>query len=77
MASMKTMEQTKRAIDMLSNMIVKAAEEAGPMGAPSGTIYAALNGVGVPLNVYQFLLAKLENDGRITLRNHCVIAEKS
>lgn len=52
--------------------ILDAARKAGPMGAPSGVVYAALSAHGMTLNVYQQIIDYLVSAGRITVENHCI-----
>lgn len=65
---MNIAEVLKLAVDC----ILDAAREAGPMGAPSGVVYAALSAHGMTLNVYQQIIDALVNAGRITVSNHCI-----
>lgn len=50
---------------MLCDAIVDACKAAGPMGAPSGVIYAALMGHGISLNQYQQLMSGLVRVGKL------------
>jgi hypothetical protein len=61
-------------IKMACDMIVETAREAGPLGAPSGVVYAALSAHGMTLNVYQQIVDALVDAGRITVENHCIKA---
>lgn len=63
-----------RAIQALADIIEDTAKEAGPLGAPSGVIYAALMGAGVTLDVYTALLASMVKAGRITIAFDCIHA---
>lgn len=67
-------QQAVRAIQALAAIIEETAREAGPLGAPSGVVYMALNGVGVSLDTYQALLAALGRAGRIQVRGDLVRA---
>jgi hypothetical protein len=61
-----------RAIRLAADLIVEAAQEAGPLGAPSGVIYAALMGAGMTLDTYNAILGALQQAGRVRVENHCV-----
>ena len=52
--------------------ILDAAEAAGPMGAPSGVVYAALSAHGLTLPAYQQILDALIQAGKITVSGHCI-----
>lgn len=64
----KVTEALKIAVDC----ILEAVRVAGPMGAPSGVIYAALSAQGMTLNVYQQIVDYLVSAGRITVENYCI-----
>lgn len=59
-------------LELAVDCIIEAARTAGPMGAPSGVVYAALSAHGMTLNVYQQIIDALVNTGRITVENHCI-----
>ena len=65
---MTTQDVVKLAVDC----ILDAASKAGPMGAPSGVVYAALNAHGMTLHVYQQLIDALVNHGKITVEFDCI-----
>lgn len=73
---MTTAEKQIEAIRKLADIIEDVASEAGPMGAPSGLVYSAVNGLGVSLEVYQAILASMERHGRITVKVNCIHATK-
>lgn len=60
------------AVKLAIACILEAAEEAGPLGAPSGVVYAALMQHGMRLATYESLLAALESAGRITVEYDCI-----
>lgn len=61
-----TIEQI-RAIRALGDAIVEAVAAAGPMGAPSGHLYAALMGK-ISLEAYERFMSSLVSTGRIRQR---------
>jgi len=65
-------EQQLAAIRLAVECIEDAARIAGPLGAPSGVVYAALSGAGMRLETYQSLLDSLVRLGRITVSGHCI-----
>jgi hypothetical protein len=71
---MPTNEQAIKAITALANIIEATAREAGPMGAPSGMVYMAVNGAGINLDTYQFVLDAMVKAGRITVGGDCIKA---
>lgn len=66
-------ERAARAVIALADIIIESAEAAGPMGAPSGPIYAMLMG-HVSLDVYQSIIGALVKAGRIEVRSDCIHA---
>lgn len=65
-----TPEQIKAA-QRIGLIVLEAIRDAGPMGAPSGVLYAALMGQGCTLSQYQSLMAPLERRGYVLLEDHC------
>ncbi len=56
-----------------SNKIEDTTHAAGPAGAPSGVVFAALQAHGMRLTTYQQILAALVNAGWITIdANHLI-----
>jgi hypothetical protein len=52
--------------------ILDAAEHAGPTGAPSGIIYAAMSEFGMTLDMYQQIIAALCDAGKIKVQHDCI-----
>ena len=68
-----TAEQIIAAVSLAMQCIEDAAHAAGPAGAPSGVVFAALQAHGMRLTTYQQILASLVNAGRITIdANHLI-----
>ena len=65
-------EQTLKALRLAMDCITDAAKIAGPSGAPSGVVYAALNEHGMTLNVYQQILGAMTRAGKITVEFNCI-----
>lgn len=65
--------KTKAAMSAL-NTIIKTIEEtvsdAGPLGVPSGHLYAALMGI-MSLDTYEKIMAGMVQSGRIVKRGQC------
>jgi hypothetical protein len=59
--------QAVQAITAVANIIEDTAREAGPLGVPSGVVYAALMSAGIDLNTYQAILSAMAEAGRITV----------
>lgn len=60
------------AIKIAVEVILDIAKDAGPMGAPSGVIYAAMMGHGMTLNSYQQILGAMQRTGKIVVEYDCV-----
>ena len=60
------------AIRLVVECILEAATETGPMGAPSGVVYAALNAHGIQLHHYQQIVDALVRQGKITVEHDCI-----
>lgn len=58
----------------IGDTIIESAKDAGPMGIPSGHVYAILMGFNLSLSTYQSILAGLEKAGKIRVRNNCIHA---
>ena len=66
-------DQIIEAISLAMQGIEDAARAAGPTGAPSGVVFAALQAHGMRLTTYQQILTALVNAGRITIdANHLI-----
>lgn len=76
MTSPAPTEKALQLIRALADMIIEVAETSGPMGAPSGVVYAAMNGYGVSLDVYQTILRTLQSAGRIEVKGDLITVPK-
>ena len=65
-------ERAIKVLRMTVAAILDAAEHAGPMGAPSGHVYAAMMQFGMTLDMYQQIIAGLVDAGKITVRHNCI-----
>lgn len=65
-------EQILRAIKLAMDCIEEAAKVAGPFGAPSGVVYAALSEHGMTLSVYQQIIGAMTRAGKITVEFDCI-----
>lgn len=63
-----TYEQKVALIRGLGDAVTDAVKAAGPAGAPGGTIYACLMGLGITLESYQTIMDTLVQVGRLTKR---------
>lgn len=59
-----------RAVLAITDAIVEAVKAAGTLGAPGGTIYAALMAHGITLAQYEQLMAALVGAGKLTKQGH-------
>ena len=63
------------AIRTAADMIEETAAEAGPMGVPSGLVYAALSSAGMNLDTYTQVLGAMElYGGRIRCEGDLIYA---
>ena len=67
-------EQAVQAVRQIATIIEETAREAGPLGAPSGLVYAALMGVGITLDTYQAILDAMVQAGRVRLQGDLIKA---
>lgn len=58
-------EKAMKAIQMIAEAIVEAVKAAGKLGAPAGTIYAALMTYGITLEQFNQFMAALEKVGKV------------
>jgi hypothetical protein len=58
-------KQQIAAIQAIAGIIVDVVKAAGPLGAPGGTIYAALMAHGCSLDQYTQLMAALVGAGKL------------
>lgn len=70
-----TNKQVVKAMMALCDIVEETAREAGPMGIPSGHLYAALSSAGISLDNYQKMLAAMEKVGRIQVSGHVITAK--
>jgi len=61
-----THEQIAAALRRIADAIVDSVRAAGPHGAPSGVLYAALMAHGCTLNQFNSLMSGLVRAGRLT-----------
>jgi len=64
------------AIRKLADTIEEAARLAGPLGVPSGHVYALVMSF-MTLDQYTQLLSLMEEAGRITVEGNCIKAGKA
>ena len=71
---MTNTEQAVQAVRAIANIIEETAREAGPFGAPSGVVYAALMSAGITLDTYEAILDGLAKAGRVSLHGDLIKA---
>ena len=69
-----TKQQAAEAIRAMADAIVEAVKVAGPMGAPGGTLYAAMMAHGLTLSQYQQFMSALVAAGKLTKRGELYFA---
>lgn len=62
------------ALKMICDAVIDSVKAAGPLGAPSGTLYAALMAYGCSLNQYESLMRALVNVGKLEQRGNLYFA---
>ena len=68
--------QTQAMLQVLM-AVIETVKEAGPLGAPSGPMFAAFQARGCTLSQYQQIMGALVKTGKVVLRNDCYfIAEE-
>ena len=60
----------KQLLKAIADAIITSVAAAGPMGCPSGTIYAALMTQGCTLEQYEAIMAGLVQAGMLTKKSH-------
>jgi hypothetical protein len=68
-----TTEQAK-ALRMICDAVIESVKVAGPLGAPAGTLYAALMTHGATLEQFESLMAGLVKIGKLTKQGHLYFA---
>ena len=63
--------QQQSAVTMIVHAVLDTIRESGPMGAPSGILYAGLMAQGCSLSQYQSLMGALERAGKVRLDGDC------
>lgn len=69
-----TNAETIKAMLQVCDIIEETAREAGPLGAPSGMVYMALNSKGCSLDTYNTIIQAMTSAGRITVSGDCIHA---
>lgn len=67
---MKRRDEILKAIAVIATAIEEAVKEAGPMGAPSGVIYAAVMATGISLDMYNAIIKAMINEKKITQKGY-------
>jgi hypothetical protein len=65
------MTGAQEVIDTVKSVIVDAVKAAGPLGCPSGIIYAALMQYGCSLETYERFMALLVKERKLEKRGQC------
>jgi hypothetical protein len=59
------------ALRLIVSAVLETIEEAGPMGAPGGHLYAALMHAGCTYSQFVSLMGALVRSGRVVKRGEC------
>jgi hypothetical protein len=70
---MKPNPTQKKALGLLVAGVLDAVKVAGPQGAPSGLLYAALSSLGCPLAQYNEMMAVLVAVGVLEQHGLCYV----
>lgn len=68
--------QIQQALNLAVSVIIDTIKDAGPLGAPSGPMYAALSAHGMTLNTYNSIIDALTRVGKIRQENHVLYLVK-
>ena len=63
-----TLDQKTEAVKAIFDAVVESVKEAGPMGAPGGSLYAALMTYGFTLNQFEAIMDALIRIGKLEKR---------
>ena len=63
-----TPEQAKAALKAIADAVIDVVRQAGPLGCPGGTLYAALMTYGASLEQYEQFMSVLVLTGKLTKR---------
>ena len=64
-------DQQKIALRALAGAVLEAVDVAGDLGAPGGTLYAALMQCGCSFQQYQQIMAGMVNAGLLRMSGEC------
>jgi len=68
--------QQAAALRMIVSAVLETIQQAGPLGAPGGHLYAALMTRGCTLSQFESLMGALVRTGRVEKRGECYHAVK-
>lgn len=63
--------QQAAALRMIVSAVLETIQQAGPIGAPGGHLYAALMAQGCSLSQFESLMGALVRSGRVEKRGDC------
>lgn len=69
-----TSTQATAALKEICDTIVSAVKAAGPMGCPSGNLYAVLMTAGCTMEQYDQMMGALVKAGKLTKQGHLYFA---
>lgn len=72
--SREELAPTRKAIELVNDVVVDTVKEAGPTGAPAGPMYLAFAQAGWSLEAFERMMTALVESGRLTKRGHCYFA---
>lgn len=61
-----------KALKLAYDCIMDSAKVAGPMGAPSGVIYAVLMSHGMTLSLFENIVDAMVHNGVIVVEHNCI-----
>ena len=67
------MNVQKMVVRRIALAVLEAIDEAGPIGAPSGILYAALMGQGCTLQTFKQIMDPMEAIGYVELESDCYL----
>jgi len=64
-------------LDKVLDLVATTVEECGGTGCPGGILYAGMMNVGVTLEQFEAIMARLVRDGRVTKRGQVYYGRKA
>lgn len=70
-------DQALKLLMLIGDVIIESVQAAGPLGAPSGILYAALMTHGCTLDQYEGIMSGLVSAGKLEKRGDLYFAKEA